>query len=232
MVKRATASTQFPSRKPTADSKSGHQSFWRSIQRQSKKYTAISQRTYELSISNMIWITCPSSRLAACCEITVYTSRNVSNLFVREPHYIRSRGRLRNRRRIISVLFLFWKNKSRLMRSPSCLCIPLPHPIIFWMREPTFMKLGMYIMAPEPISVAYFINPISLCICTCIPPIVIPRSRGNDYKIQRNAWRVVFYAVRVVSKERMWLGLTKTFINLAPHACYISLPSHSLIWSL
>jgi hypothetical protein len=27
------------------------------------------------------------------------------------------------------------------------------------MTEPIFMKLGMYIMAPEPISVAYFINP-------------------------------------------------------------------------
>jgi hypothetical protein len=27
------------------------------------------------------------------------------------------------------------------------------------MPEPIFMKLGMYIMAPEPISTAYFRNP-------------------------------------------------------------------------
>jgi hypothetical protein len=33
-----------------------------------------------------------------------------------------------------------------------------PHPINFWMPELIFMKLDMYIMATEPISVAYFIN--------------------------------------------------------------------------
>jgi hypothetical protein len=27
------------------------------------------------------------------------------------------------------------------------------------MPEPVFMKLGMYILAPEPISTAYFLNP-------------------------------------------------------------------------
>jgi hypothetical protein len=28
----------------------------------------------------------------------------------------------------------------------------------FWMPKPVFMKLGIYIMAPEPISMTYFIN--------------------------------------------------------------------------
>jgi hypothetical protein len=33
------------------------------------------------------------------------------------------------------------------------------------MAEPIFMKLGMYITAPEPISTAHFINPsVSICI--------------------------------------------------------------------
>jgi hypothetical protein len=45
-----------------------------------------------------------------------------------------------------------------LMWSPFCLCLYIP-PINFWMPEPIFMKLGMYIMTPEPISTAYFINP-------------------------------------------------------------------------
>jgi hypothetical protein len=36
-----------------------------------------------------------------------------------------------------------------------CLCNP---PIHFRMPEPIFMKLGMYVMAPEPISTAYFID--------------------------------------------------------------------------
>jgi hypothetical protein len=37
------------------------------------------------------------------------------------------------------------------------------------MPEPIFVKLSMYIVAPEPISTVYF---ISLCVCVCIPPFV------------------------------------------------------------
>jgi hypothetical protein len=40
-------------------------------------------------------------------------------------------------------------------------------PINFRMPEPVFMKLGMYIMAPESISTAYFMNPshhVSICV--------------------------------------------------------------------
>jgi hypothetical protein len=32
-------------------------------------------------------------------------------------------------------------------------------PINFWMPEPICRKLGMYIVAPEPISTTFFINP-------------------------------------------------------------------------
>jgi hypothetical protein len=56
---------------------------------------------------------------------------------------------------ILIAFNLLSKNKSRLMRPPWCLYI---HPINFWVPEPIFMKLGIYIMAPEPISMAYFIN--------------------------------------------------------------------------
>jgi hypothetical protein len=34
-----------------------------------------------------------------------------------------------------------------------------PTPINFWMSEPIYMKPGKYIMAPDPISTAYFMNP-------------------------------------------------------------------------
>jgi hypothetical protein len=42
-------------------------------------------------------------------------------------------------------------------------------PINFWMPEQIFMKLGMYFMASEPISAAYFINTsiqsyVSVCV--------------------------------------------------------------------
>jgi hypothetical protein len=36
---------------------------------------------------------------------------------------------------------------------------PPPPPFNFWMPESIFMKLGMHIMASEPIWMAYFVNP-------------------------------------------------------------------------
>jgi hypothetical protein len=36
------------------------------------------------------------------------------------------------------------------------------------MPEPIVMKLGMYIMAPEPISMAYFINPSHQSVSVCV----------------------------------------------------------------
>jgi hypothetical protein len=59
----------------------------------------------------------------------------------------------------------FEKNESRLMLSPCCLCLYVPHFINFWMAELTFMKLRMYIMTTEPISAAYFINPFHQSVC-------------------------------------------------------------------
>jgi hypothetical protein len=49
-----------------------------------------------------------------------------------------------------------------------CLCNP---PLNFWMAEPVFMELGMYIMAPEPISTAYFINPSHQYVCLYVYPL-------------------------------------------------------------
>jgi hypothetical protein len=46
---------------------------------------------------------------------------------------------------------------------------PPPHQI-FKMDEPIFMKLGMYFMAPEPISTAYFINPSHQSVSVCVSP--------------------------------------------------------------
>jgi hypothetical protein len=56
------------------------------------------------------------------------------------------------------------------MRPPCCLCIS---PYQLWMAEPIFMKLGMYIMAPEPISVAYFMNPYRQSVCLYVYPLTV-----------------------------------------------------------
>jgi hypothetical protein len=41
-------------------------------------------------------------------------------------------------------------------------------PTKFWMSEPVFMKLGMYVMAPAPVLTAYLINTVNLCVCVCV----------------------------------------------------------------
>jgi hypothetical protein len=45
------------------------------------------------------------------------------------------------------------------------------------MPEPIFMKLCMYIMEPEPISTAYFINPSQKSVCLYVYPPFVARQR-------------------------------------------------------
>jgi hypothetical protein len=62
---------------------------------------------------------------------------------------------------IFRLRSLFWKKGSWIVRSPCCLCVC----INFWVPEPICMKLGMYPMAPEPISTACFITPYHEYMC-------------------------------------------------------------------
>jgi hypothetical protein len=78
---------------------------------------------------------------------------------------------------VFSILSLFRKNKSRTMRLPRCLCAYELPPINFWMLKPIFIKIGMYIMPPEPISTACSINPYHQSVCLCVySPIVARQS--------------------------------------------------------
>jgi hypothetical protein len=45
------------------------------------------------------------------------------------------------------------------------------------MPEPIFMKLGMYILALEPISAAYFINPFHQSVCVYVYSLIVARQR-------------------------------------------------------
>jgi hypothetical protein len=66
----------------------------------------------------------------------------------------------RPQRRSFSPFTLFWKVKVGLCDLHAVCVSVYSYPSInFWMPEPIFMKLGMYNMTPEPISVAYFVNP-------------------------------------------------------------------------
>jgi hypothetical protein len=87
------------------------------------------------------------------------------------------------------------------------------------MAEPIFMKLGICITVPDPISTAHFINPSHQSVCLYVYPLVVLRQRRSKkrYRGQEHARNnkrivgsVVFYAVRVVTKESRRLGLART----------------------
>jgi hypothetical protein len=55
------------------------------------------------------------------------------------------------------------------------------------MPEPIFMKLGMYITAPEPISMAYLRNPSHQSLCLYVyPPIVARQWLGKNVFVAMN----------------------------------------------
>jgi hypothetical protein len=72
------------------------------------------------------------------------------------------------------------------------------------------MKSGMNIVAPRPISAAYFINPSHQSVCMLRIPLSLVRNGslkrycGNEYtrNNRRIVGPVVLYATRVVSKEK------------------------------
>jgi hypothetical protein len=95
------------------------------------------------------------------------------------------------------------------MRSPRCLCVCGSHHINFQMTEPVFLKLDMYIMAPEPLPTVYFINPSHQSLRLHVYPFLVARQQldknvtaavGYIRNNRRIVGRVVLYAVRVVSK--------------------------------
>jgi hypothetical protein len=43
------------------------------------------------------------------------------------------------------------------------------------MPESIFTELDLYILVPEPISTAYFINPFYQFVCLCLSPLIVAR---------------------------------------------------------
>jgi hypothetical protein len=79
----------------------------------------------------------------------------------------------------------------------------------FPMPEPIFIKLGMYIMAPEPISTAYFINPSHQRVCLYVyPPIVAGQQLGKNVIAATNTHEIIeelldaSFCMRSVSQQR------------------------------
>jgi hypothetical protein len=129
-----------------------------------------------------------------------YLLLSTTSLLYRPPNFIL----------FINVVSLFKKeNKKGLVGLPCCLCIRLslyPHspnflglwdhqalclfvyeaPPNFWKPEPIFVKLGIYIMAPEPISTTYFINSSHQSLCLYVYPLIVARQwLGKSLSRQR-----------------------------------------------
>jgi hypothetical protein len=75
----------------------------------------------------------------------------------------------------LSLLSLF--KKSGLMRSLCFLCVCESSLSIFLIPESIIMKLGMFIIASDPISTAYFINPSHPSVCLYVYPLIIAGQR-------------------------------------------------------
>jgi hypothetical protein len=81
------------------------------------------------------------------------------------------------------------------------------------MFESIFMKTGMYIMATEPISVSYFINPSHQSVCLYVHPYIVARQRlsiqvsaaMNIDNKRRNVGSIFLYAIRVLSNSSLWV---------------------------
>jgi hypothetical protein len=93
---------------------------------------------------------------------------------------------------------LFWKNKSRFMRSQCPLCMP----------EPIFMKFGFYIMAPEPIPAVYVVIPTNHSAWLYAYPPIVARQRLSKNAIAATNTHATIeellntYSMRSVSYER------------------------------
>jgi hypothetical protein len=62
-----------------------------------------------------------------------------------------------------------------LTRSPCCVSV---YPLInFSILKPIFIKLGMYIMTPEPISTGNLIKPSHRSVCLYVHPSIVARQR-------------------------------------------------------
>jgi hypothetical protein len=68
------------------------------------------------------------------------------------------------------------------MRSPIVYVSVYPL-MISWMPKLTYMKLGMYIMAPESIATAYFIN---LSHQIMYPPVIARQRLGKNFTAAMN----------------------------------------------
>jgi hypothetical protein len=83
----------------------------------------------------------------------------------------------------------------------TCLCIP---PTNCWMHGPIFMKPGMRIMATDPISTTYFINPSHHTVCMSISPVSARQRLGKHAELLDTVWRHISVRDSKIANIQGW----------------------------
>jgi hypothetical protein len=103
------------------------------------------------------------------------------------------------------------------LRNRMCFCVYMlctSLPLInFQMPEPVFMKLGVYIMAPEPFSAAYVMKPSHQSVCLYVYTHLVARPRiGKNVTAATNRQATIeqlfdaLFSVRHMSYQRRVCG--------------------------
>jgi hypothetical protein len=87
------------------------------------------------------------------------------------------------------------------------------------MAESIFVKLDIYVMATEPISTSYFINPSHSPVSICVSPIVARQRLGKDVTAATNTHATIeemldaSFSTRSVSYQRKYvIGSSQNFL--------------------
>jgi hypothetical protein len=106
------------------------------------------------------------------------------------------------------------------------------------MPEQIFIKLAVYLMAHEPISMAYFMNHSHQSVCLYVYPLVVARQRfGKNFSTATNirnnrkiVGSVIFYAIRALPKESLWVCLCIPLSLLGNNSVNMFLASTKRCW--
>jgi hypothetical protein len=103
---------------------------------------------------------------------------------------------------VIRPLSLFRKNKSRLMRSPCCVCACVCPISAFECLNQSLWKLVCTSWTWANLNGVLHKSLTSVCVCMCIPPIVARQRLDKHVAATRNCWRCRFLCgVCVVSYQ-------------------------------
>jgi hypothetical protein len=116
--------------------------------------------------------------------------------------------------------------KTSLAHSPSFIFVsesvnPPPPQITFWTPQSVFIKLGVCIMAPKPISTADFINPSHQSVCLCVYPYLLLLSSDlvntfpwKERQATVEEWLEALFCVYVLCHIKVCLG-----VWISPYHC-------------